>query len=367
MRTTLAVLLLLLASAVTAAPTVTSIEPNVGFTFKETLVTIHGTEFSESDFNCEGPVNEPFCPASVFFGPTGMRATVIEATPTTLRVRVPARPHSEAGPILVRVRGKGDAVLASGFRWDQAKTSEKAADYDRYLIPVTTGQVPGANGSLWSTEWVVRNNTNWPFAMIWNHCPPTVSPCPDTLMPPQTTTRRPVVSRGDGNDGAYVYVPKPMLPPMSLRVRDLSQNAQSFGTELPIVRDSDYRSWMELLDIPTDPKYRATLRLYGPGPAPHRIDVSVFSESTGQLVEQYSVELSGIVHVSPEEFPLHPAYAQLDPLTPAVRASGDRVRIVVSSYMWWSLISPPPPWPAYAFVSITNNETQQVTTVTPKP
>ncbi len=367
MRTTLAVLLLLVASAVTAAPTVTSIEPNVGFTFRETIVTIHGTELSESDFDCRGSVNQPFCPARVFFGPTGMEGTVLNATPTTLTVRVQPRPHGEAGPVLVRLRSKGDVVFASGFRWDQSKTSDNAADYNRYLIPITTGQVPGANGSLWSTEWVVRNNTGTPYAMIWHYCPPTVSPCPNQLMPAQTTTRRGIYARGDGNDGAYVYVPKPMAPSMSLRVRELSQNAQSFGTELPIVRETDYRSLMELLDIPTDPKYRATLRLYGPGPEPHQVTVSVFSEPGGQLIERYPVELSGIVHVAPEGFPLHPAYAQLDPLTPAVRASGDRVRIVVYSEAWWSLISPPPPWPAYAFLSITNNETQQVTTVTPKP
>ena len=366
MRTTLAVLLLLIASAVTAAPTVTSIEPNVGFTFKETIVTIHGTELSESDFDCQGTVNAPFCPARVFFGPTGMEATVLNATPTTLTVRVPPRPHGEAGPILIRLRGKGEVVLASGFRWDESKTSDNPEDYDRYLIPVTTGQVPGANGSLWSTDWIVRNNTDRAYAMIWHYCPPNVSPCPNTIMPPQTTTHRAVVPRGDGTDGAYVYVPKPMAPPMALRVRDLSQNAQSFGTELPIVRESDYRSLMELLDIPTDPKYRATLRIYGSGPEPHQVTVSVFSESN-QLVERYIVELSGIVHVAPEGFPLHPSYAQLDPLTPAVRAAGDRVRIVVYSDAWWSLVSPPPPWPAYAFLTITNNETQQVTTVTPKP
>jgi hypothetical protein len=366
MRTTLAALLLLIASAVSAAPTVTSIEPNVGFTFKETIVTIQGTDFSEISYDCVEGTNDPFCDAQVFFGPTGVKANVTRVTPTTITARVPPRPHGEQGPILVIIRGRGDAVLASGFRWDQAKTSDNLDDYVRYLIPITTNRVPGANGSLWSTEWVARNSTDTPFAMIWDHCPPNVSPCPDRLMPAQTTTNRAILPRGDGTDGAFLYVPKPMAPPMSLRVRDLSRNAQSFGTELPIVPDSDYRSTMELLDIPTDPNYRATLRVYGPGPEPHYVHVSVFSEPGGQLIERYQVELSGMAHV-PEGFALHPAYAQLDPLTPAVRAAGERVRIVVHSEMWWSLVSPPPPWPAYAFLTITNNETQQVTTVTPKP
>lgn len=365
--TVVAVLLVLLAPALFASHTVTSIEPNVGFTFKETVVTIHGTGFSETSYDCVEGTYDTFCGAAVYFGPTGMRVNVTRVTPTTITARVPPRPHGEAGPILVVIRGGGEAVLASGFRWDERKLSESADDYDRYLIPVTTVELPGANGSLWSTEWIIRNSTDRTFSMIWHSCPPNVSPCPGNEMPAQTTTSRQILPRGDGTDGAYVYVPKPMTPAMSLRVRDLSRNAQSFGTELPIVRNSDYRSRMEFLDIPTGGNYRATLRAYGPSEAPHYVHVSVFAEPSGQLIEQYQVELSGVVHAVPEEFPRHPSYAQLDPLTPAVRAAAERVRIVVYSEAWWSAISPPPPWPAYAFVTITNNETQQVTAVTPKP
>lgn len=367
MRNALAALLLLAATAAIAAPTVTSIEPNVGFTFKPTVVTIHGSGFSQSEFDCTGPVNMPFCPAQVFFGPSGVSGTVLSATATTLTVSVPPRPHGEQGPVLVRLRDGSEGVLASGFRWDQWKTSNSAADYDRYLLPITTGRVEGANGSLWTTDWWVRNSTNNGYALIFDYCPPNVSPCPSPLLPPNETSRPTVVPRGDGNDGAFIYVPKPMRPSMTLRVRDLSQNAQSFGTELPVVRASDYRGTMEFLEVPTDPKYRATLRIYGPGPEPHSVIVAVFAEPSGELVERYDVELSGIVHAVPVEFPLHPAYAQLDPLTPAVRASGESVRIVVGSYAWWSLVSPPPEWPAYAFMTVTNNDTQQVTTITPKP
>lgn len=365
MRTTLAALSLLIASAAFAAPAVISVEPRFGFTFKETVVTIHGTGFSDTIYQCVEGTNDPFCDVQLFFGPE-VQANVTLVTPTKITALVPPRPHGETATIRVLVRGRGEAVLANAFVWDQTKTSDNPSDYERYLIPVTVRQLPGANGSIWSTEWLVRNSTDLPFAMIFDACPPNVSPCPTTWVEGRSTEAYSIVARGDGTEGAYVYVPKPMTPSMSLRVRDLSRNAQSFGTELPIVRDSDYRGAMELLDVPTDPRYRSTLRLYGPGPATHYANVSVFSEPGGRLIESYEVELSGMIHV-PGGFALHPSYAQLDPLTPAVRAAGERVRIVVRSLL--SFPGPPPnaSIPMYAFLTITNNETQQVTTVTPKP
>ncbi len=370
MRTTRAALLFLITSAAVAAPTVTSVEPRFGFTFRETIVTIHGTDFSETSYECVEGTNDPFCDAQVFFGPTGMKVNVTRVTPTTITARVPPRPHGETGPILVLIRGRGEAVLASGFRWDQATTSDNPDDYTRYLIPITTNRVPGAHGSLWSTEWFARNGTDMPYAMIWDHCPPNVSPCPDQLMPAQTTTSRAILPRGDGTDGAFLYVPKPMVPSMSLRVRDLSQNAQSFGTELPIVRDSDYRGSLQFLDIPTDPNYRITLRIYGYDERPYPVAVEIHTDTA--MIERREVETQAISTYDPENpepapFPLHPSYVQLDPLTPSARAAGERVHVVVRSQL--SLPGPPPSGsiPIWAFVTVTNNETQQVTTVTHKP
>ena len=364
-RSLLAALLLVTAAA-SAAPTVTSIEPNVGFTYKRTLVTIHGSDFSESDFSCQGD-QAPFCPASVFFGPSGLPGTVVEVTPTTIKVLVPARPHGEAGPVLVKVVRKGEVVFNS-FRWDQAKLSDDPNDYDRYLIPITTRGTPGAHGSYWIAEWLVRGHTQTPFAAIWPSCPPLANPCFESLIGPGVTQKKGIYSRfQDGTDGAFLYMPKGASASLAIRVRDLSKNATSFGAEIPVVRDSDYRSSIEFLDIPTDPKYRSTLRIYGPDPVPHKLTVSVFSEKTGALIEEYEVELKGIVNAAPERFPLNPSYAELDPLSPAVRASGESVRVVVYSVMWWILMSPPPPYPVYAFMTVTNNETQQITVIEPKP
>lgn len=364
MRTLAAVLLLSLATlSSSAAPTVTSIEPDTGYTYKQTLITIRGTDFSESDFDCRGD-NAPFCPASVFFGPSGMQGTVVEVTPTTIKVLVAPRPHGEAGPVLVKVVRKGEVVFNS-FRWDQSKLSEDADDYVRYLVPVTTREVPGANGSLWKTEWIVRSGVEGTFNAIWPNCAPFANPCFDALVYPGVTEKQGIYPRGDGSDGAFVYLPKGAGAAMSLRVRDLSKNAKSFGAEIPIVRDEDYRSSMVFLDIPTAANYRSTLRIYGPNQYPHAVDVYVWAEPGWRLIEEHRVELKG--SETGEAFPLYPSYAELDPLTPAARASGESVRVGIRSEMWWSLISPPPPYPVWAFMTVTNNDTQQITVIEPKP
>ena len=64
-------------------------------------------------------------------------------------------------------------------------------------------------------------------------------------------------------------------------------------------------------------------------------------------------------------FPFVAAYTRLDPVTDAVRASGHaRVRIQIDG-MVLPRVDPPLIPPVWGFLSITNNVTQQVTTVTP--
>lgn len=367
MRVPILAVLLLATTLASAAPTVTSIQPGVGLVYAQTLVTITGTEFSESDFDCRG-ANAPFCPVSVFFGPFGATGTVLEATPTHIKVLAPPRPAGEVGDVLIRVVRKGDVVVKDGFRWDAGALPSNRADFVRYLVPVTSVAIPGANGSLWASELTVSNSSEKPFAVIWNYCTLPLTPCPGAVIPANWTLQPTVFSRGDGTDGTFIYIPKVMNPNvgMSLRVRDLSKNAQSFGTEIPVVPDAAYGGPLHLVGIPTDPKYRATLRLYGHNESPITVQVSVFSEDTNQLIERYMVDLQGVVTAAPVEFPEYPSYAQFDPLTPAVRASGQRVRITLYSAIWDSLISPQPTLPVWGFLTVTNNETQQVTTVTPK-
>ncbi|HEV7768520.1 MAG TPA: IPT/TIG domain-containing protein [Thermoanaerobaculia bacterium] len=354
-RSLLFLLSVILAAHAGAAPAILGIEPHEGFNFGPTHVTILGRGFAD------GAVQ-------VLFG--DVQADVLEASDT--RLRVLARPTAngtvrEPGvvDVTVRVAGHGEVVVPNSFFFDP-NAQPGPEDYVSVLLPLATKTSKGAHGSVWETQLRIFNaahlDVRLPGPEQIFHSPPVD---PDIVVSARETIVAAVPGRDTTVDGAFLYVPKPMehAPRFSLRVRDTSINAANLGTEIPVVREEDAGSDLVLFDVPNDPHYRATLRIYGFTPAPMPVGVSVYPENSDTPIEQYDVTLNGIFTAVYVPFPPHPAYLALDPLTPAVRASTSRVRIEVTNY--GSIISPPGP-PIWAFVSITNNETQQVTLVTPK-
>jgi hypothetical protein len=356
MRTTLAAVLLAtaLTTRVVAATTITQIDPQEGFTFAPTNVTILGTGFTD------GAVE-------VFFG--DVKALVLEATPTRLRVRASPPFDPQMRPklvdVIVRVAGENEVIFHDGFYFSPLAQAGRD-DYTMMLVPLTANRVPGAHGSLWSAELRVFNSSEIPLRMPGPETFIVELPVdPAVLVPARLTQQVYLPTPFQSGDGAFLYIPNALLfaPKWSLRVRDISQNASSLGTDVPVVLHSESLGDATLIDVPTDPRYRATLRIYGFTAAPLTIGVRVFREDLDLLIEEYDVELRGIVNVNYEPFPPYPSYLAIDPLTPAVRAAGERVRIELTNY--GVNVSPPPPT-FWAFVSLTNNETQQVTVVTPK-
>lgn len=239
-------------------------------------------------------------------------------------------------------------------------------DYVRYLVPVIQRDLRGANDSLWTTELMFRNRWASAMTIIAPVCGPLADPCGNSLsIDPFTTTTILPVPRGDGADGAFLYVPKSLndLPPaMTLRVRDKSKTATGFGAEIHMPQFDEYQRHIDLIGIPTEARYRATLRIYGASEAPQTVRIRTFTEDGTTPIEEQVVTLSGILTIVFDPFPLHPAYGQLDPLTATVRASGDRLRITVDVIT--EIVSPPAA-PMWAFVTITDNATQLTSTITP--
>ena len=237
-------------------------------------------------------------------------------------------------------------------------SSLHAQDYVQYLVPVVINNAAGTNGSLWTTEFTIHNPRDKELAVLSS---------PSFTVPPFSSRKVDLTQRG-GFDGVFLYVPLDVSAPptpMTLRARDLSKSAEAFGTEVPIVRISQFSRSLTITDIPTDARYRATLRIYGSNEYPRDLVMRVYTLEGQTPVEERSVHLDGIIPIVFDPTPLHPGYAQLDPLTPAVRAAGERVRIEIFDPLE-PITSPPPP-PIWAFVSITNTDTQQVTTITPHP
>jgi len=239
-------------------------------------------------------------------------------------------------------------------------------DYVRYLIPLVQRDIKGANGSVWTSELRFRNRWDRDIPIIGALCSSLLDPpCSQVSnIPPDTTVTLPIQPRGDGADGAFLYVPIALVGPrpvITLHVRDTSKGAGGYGTQVVTPRIDEYQAQIDLIAIPTDPRYRGTLRIYGNGAAPQLVRVRTYSETDNNLLNSQVVPLSGIINIAFDPFPKHPAYAQIDAVPDSARAAdADRVRIVVDTPDAGE--NPPLVW---AFVTITDNVTQLTSTIAP--
>ncbi|HYK05365.1 MAG TPA: IPT/TIG domain-containing protein [Thermoanaerobaculia bacterium] len=359
MRFAFAVLALLTSLDAYAAPVIHGIRPGYAFRFGPSHVTITGSGFAE--------------PVQVFVG--DVPAVVREVTPTSLRITiVPSvdgapRAHGEEAALRIVMPGVGAATMARAVTF--VDSTEGAENYVLYLVPFTTEIIPGANGSRWTGELTFYNGGVFDSEIAGSFSDP------DRLSPPGPLyidlhpgqTMKPDLFASGVSAGAFVQVPKPLdeTTMISLRVRDLSRNAASWGTDIPIVAEEDTAQQVTLIDIPTDPQYRAMLRIYhwsGLDTLPSR--VTIYSPDHPEPVATFDVTSTapgGFWEPVEGDLPFYPSYAQIDLLTPAVRAAGPTIRVEVDNK--GSNVSPPLP-SLWAFVSVTNNDTQQVTIMTPR-
>ncbi|HKR66994.1 MAG TPA: hypothetical protein VJZ00_24920 [Thermoanaerobaculia bacterium] len=235
------------------------------------------------------------------------------------------------------------SLPAAVYAFDEAEISV----FERILFPVLA-DVPGANVSNWISEAVVANPKPW-FVDDYNSVVPIVcvlGPCGARLSPRQHTR----FSDGFYPNGVALLAPRPEAPVLefALRVRDTSRAQEGFGTEIPVVREKNMlrNTAITLLDVPRDPRYRVKIRIYAFEPFffPQDPRANVVVGTSEQLVH-----LVRECANCPEE----PAYAQVD-LAPGREGEFTTISI-----------EPPQESFAWAFATVTNNVTQQVTIVTP--
>ena len=372
MRTSILLLcvLSLLAFSATAAPTLVRVSPSRGVSFDETTVQILGIDLLSTSVSCSTePPTVPQCPARAFFGQREGRVLSV----SWYRLVVLAPPQTAGTKVDVRVEFTNGTklTLPDSFLYvDEAEPRRE--DYRMYLVPLRTGEVHGANGSLWRTDLVSHNADEEDVRILANDCdlPFRTPVCAHEFIPlrPAETLALQLAPGLAQFEGTFVYVPEARDEKVDLvmRVRDVSRDAEGFGTEVPVVPEEDFRTRIRLLDVPTDPRFRTLLRLYGDSEGAREVTVTVYPMTSSQVLSQRVVRLEeGQGLWDHQFFPFVAAYTRLDPMTDAVRASGyARVRIHIDS-MVVPRADPPLLPPVWGFLSITNNVTQQVTTVTP--
>lgn len=230
-------------------------------------------------------------------------------------------------------------------------SAQEAVLNERVLIPVYSAQMQGAYGSVWTTELVIRNGGSEQVSYLPLHC---VVPCfgPKALAPGRSVHEDAVFPSTVGHDLRLSGLDNVHF---SLRVRDLSRRAESAGVEIPVVREHELRGDIVLPSVPIDDRFRHTLRVY---------DLSTVDASAVRLrVYEFNGSvpvLDDIIELRPRQDPTVPsqiALGSLDSTYPILRTL-DEARFEIESVT--------PGMRIWAFVSSTNNETQEVTIITPQ-
>jgi hypothetical protein len=256
---------------------------------------------------------------------------------------------------------------------------------NRVLVPIfISAPIPGAFGSVWTTELTARNDSDRGVEVG----PLTGCAIPEgcgTFRPPHSTFRIGMSSLPNPNAGVFLRVDDPDAITFQLRVQDLSRQSETWGTSIPVVRERDVHTTpLRLIDIPVGSGFRSALRVYhfdpiqdlpqaavrvriydmcGVGQFDHDCPTAPLAEAILVLKKESQIENN-------PNFPnfsmigdLRAAFPQLgnvEPIDiPAVnyhRPAAVRLEIepLTPNLRFW------------AFVSVTNNETQHVTVITPQ-
>ena len=341
----LALLLLVAVAAVAEppVPVVDSISPGEGPVTGGTRVTLRGRNFDGGP--CQ---NEQGCALAVkFYTPhpvagwaTGV-GKLISATDTEIVIETPEHGNGLVDVIVWSASG-GRTVVPNGFRFGRG-------GFRRILVPLAfRGFVQGAFDSVWVTELTGRVFDKYKSEV-------TRKPFSTPALPVQGPFVFDDFPQGH-TGGIFIYVPESDYLDMSLRIRDVSRERENFGTEVPLVSAEETTPyWAQLLlDIPIDPKYRQTLRIYNfEGKRAATVSFRIHARDSVEDLAFVSIHLPNFPI---EEFPTEPGYLQISLADWLPAGYTGRVDV----YVWAA------PGPRiWSMVSVTNNETQMVTMVTP--
>lgn len=250
--------------------------------------------------------------------------------------------------------------------------SSAAQTFEKVLIPVwANGEVPGAFGSRWVTELSVFSRQGRSSVVGLVPLPCNLTCVPTGLTPGQTIAGNLGNRRGPALLVALRDEDLGESLSFQLRVRDLSRQSENWGTEIPVVRERNARlKVVELLDVPVEQEFRHNLRIYdfdAQAQAEVRVRLYAYTPQewdpdppgpvpTDRLVYENTARFKHEITLDPR---LQVGYIELNFLsTLATFRPGERMRVEIT-----------PVTPAlrfWGFLTITNNNTQQISTITPQ-
>lgn len=238
------------------------------------------------------------------------------------------------------------------------------AHAERVFLPVRAAGVPGANGSLWVTKVLLTNHSSVPVQVTgFGEC--SIHPCTPDPLPPESTVYPASVSPFLHIDSAHADDVT-----VHLRVQDVSRQAETWGTTVPIVRERDLfiEKTLSLTDIVQNDDFRSMLRIYD-------FDVPTTADQPPRQVEVkiYGVRETNTTPATPDVLLLSRREPLLpDPSAPVFSAPTAQLSLwalpELAPYqrLRIEITSATPGLRFWAFTSITNNATQHVTVIAPR-
>jgi IPT/TIG domain. len=318
------------------AETPYSITPDIGPTSGGTTVTVKG-DFGFSNYG-------------VIFGAVPATSTTKVDEHTLIAVTPPHMPGRSSVTIF-----EYDIGISTDLTFRLYGSTPP--NYERVMLPIFTPPVHGAFGSEFHTDLRVANPGTGRVSLygLKQSCG---FPCPGV----SDDTRPYEVDEGEeigpehveptGDPAQFLWVTKTEGAElaMNLRVHDVTRDDQNFGTEIPIVRDSDWRiNRLTFVGVPTDPRFRNTLRLYG-GNYPYTALVRVGDRPVVRVPMSLTTHLFDVVYGVFSDFPSDAGFVSI-----TVDFEVDFDSIVAPEVEMWGMIT------------VTNNDTQAITTITPQP
>jgi hypothetical protein len=249
-------------------------------------------------------------------------------------------------------------ILALSFTFS-APLHASDHPYEKLLVPIIVhSPVPGAFGSRFVTRLIVHNDSAQAVRVDQGGGHMCLIPGCLNWVAPGTHQPNVWASGLVGGRGAFIWVDSSQMHHLTfqLRVQDLSRQESTWGTELPIVRERDFvDDRLTLVDVPDSENFRQTLRVYdADGIRNAIVMVRFYDQASEALLLEVPVQLERI-----GSYPPDPSQAQVAFWTDdfADLRPAERLRIVIEPVT--------PGIRLWAFVSITHNETQHITTITP--
>ena len=266
-------------------------------------------------------------------------------------------PHAP-GLIDVTVRlGDGTTLtLPNGFRYGDPDEH----DYERVLFPINY-RGAGANGSVWDTEIAVLNTTPVPLRVEPLLAERPFSPGVPVPLPLLPAGGRGFLPSQNRDGGAFLYVPRGAEQYLAYTAHIINATAggHTRGAEVPVVRASDTSSVIHLPYVPLEASSRATLRIYDFDAVPGR-------QVRGVARTENGAEIGFTATLRAQRISC--------PTTPCLQPTPGFVAIDLSNFQPFrnagtidlTIFGTERDARLWAFISVTENETQNVMLYTPQ-